>query len=149
MFFVSKLLKSYETLVISYCRALTEHLTHTHLPGLSSVDQMHLLAIADTLSHFSSDVMDKLAQANAGSFHSFKLSLSSYYNVKLIISAMQPCNNSVLSDSAAGGYATAAAGVETLDECGLRYLMAMKQHEYLSICLPPKQRMELKVCSFS
>lgn len=27
---------------------------------------MHLLAIADTLSHFSADVMDKLAQANAG-----------------------------------------------------------------------------------
>lgn len=35
--------------------------------GLSSVDQMHLLAVADTLSHFSSDVMDKLTQANAGS----------------------------------------------------------------------------------
>jgi hypothetical protein len=27
---------------------------------------MHLLAVADTLSHFSSDIMDKLAQANAG-----------------------------------------------------------------------------------
>ncbi|KIH57837.1 hypothetical protein ANCDUO_11970 [Ancylostoma duodenale] len=27
---------------------------------------MHLLAIADTLSHFSTDVMDKLTQANAG-----------------------------------------------------------------------------------
>ncbi|KAJ1356069.1 hypothetical protein KIN20_013693 [Parelaphostrongylus tenuis] len=41
-------------------RVLTELLTHTHLPGLSSVDQMHLLAIADTLSHFSTNVMDKL-----------------------------------------------------------------------------------------
>ncbi|KAJ1356068.1 hypothetical protein KIN20_013692 [Parelaphostrongylus tenuis] len=44
----------------------------------------------------------------------------------------------------AGGYAAAASGIETVDECGLRYLMAMKQHEYLLLCLPIKQRMELK-----
>ncbi|EPB75130.1 hypothetical protein ANCCEY_05799 [Ancylostoma ceylanicum] len=104
-------------------RLLTELLTHTHLPGLSSVDQMHLLAIADTLSHFSTDVMDKLTQANA---------------------AMQPAVPSVLGDATAGGYATAASGIETVDECGLRYLMAMKQHEYLLVCLPMKQRVELK-----
>ncbi|KAK6760766.1 hypothetical protein RB195_022003 [Necator americanus] len=109
-------------------RLLTELLTHTHLPGLSSVDQMHLLAIADTLSHFSTDVMDKLAQANA---------------------ALQPVVPSVLGDSSAGGYATAASGMETVDECGLRYLMAMKQHEYLLVCLPIKQRMELKKVGLS
>ncbi|CAI5454853.1 unnamed protein product [Caenorhabditis angaria] len=109
-------------------RKLTELLTHTHLPGLSSVDQMHLLAIADTLSHFTSDVIDKLTQANA---------------------AMQPVVQSVLGDATAGGYATAAAGVETVDECGLRYLMAMKQHEYLLVCLPFKQRMELKKLGLS
>lgn len=44
---------------------LSDLLGYIHLPGLSSVDQMHLLAIAATLSHFSSDVMDKLTQANA------------------------------------------------------------------------------------
>lgn len=48
-----------------HSRALTELLTHTHLPGLSSVDQMHLLAMADTLSQFSQSAMDKLVQANA------------------------------------------------------------------------------------
>lgn len=47
-------------------RKLADLLTHTHLPGLSSVDQMHLLAIADTLSHFTSNVKDKIEQANAG-----------------------------------------------------------------------------------
>lgn len=43
--------------------------------GLSTVDQMHLLAIADTISHFSADAMDKLAQANAGIvlYHQFLL----------------------------------------------------------------------------
>ena len=62
--------------------ALTELLTHIQLPGtraracnahvhsatlvgLSSVDQMHLLAVANTISHFSSNVIDKLVQANA------------------------------------------------------------------------------------
>uniref|UniRef100_A0A0K0DNJ9 WD_REPEATS_REGION domain-containing protein n=1 Tax=Angiostrongylus cantonensis TaxID=6313 RepID=A0A0K0DNJ9_ANGCA len=84
---------------------------------------MHLLAIADTLSHFSTNAMDKLTQANA---------------------AMKPVIPSVLGDSMAGGYAAAASGIETVDECGLRYLMAMKQHEYLLLCLPIKQRMELK-----
>lgn len=38
-----------------------------------------------------------------------------------------------------------SAGVETVDECGLRYLMAMKQHEYLLLCLPYKQKIELRV----
>ncbi|CAJ0959160.1 unnamed protein product, partial [Mesorhabditis belari] len=110
-------------------RALTEHLTHAHLPGLSSVDQMHLLAISDTLSHFSPDVMDKLTQANA---------------------SMKPAARSVLGEHAqAGGYAAAAGGVDTVDECGLRFLMAMKQHEYLLICLPLMQRQQLKVKGLS
>lgn len=104
-------------------RMLTELLTHTHLPGLSSVDQMHLLAIADTLSHFSADVVDKLTQANAAS---------------------QGTSSPVLGHFSAGGYATAASGIETVDECGLRFLMAMKQHDYLLLCLPINQRMELK-----
>ncbi len=49
-----------------HCRRLTQYLTHVHLPGLSSVDQMHLLAVADTVSSFSADAIDKLAHVNAG-----------------------------------------------------------------------------------
>uniref|UniRef100_A0AC35TZX5 WD_REPEATS_REGION domain-containing protein n=1 Tax=Rhabditophanes sp. KR3021 TaxID=114890 RepID=A0AC35TZX5_9BILA len=105
-----------------HTRQLTELLTHTHLPGLSSVDQMHLLAIADTLSHFSSDVMDKLTQANA---------------------ELEPEKAVFFNDSAAG-YATAGAGVDTIDECGLRFLMALKQHEFLLKCLPMNQRHMLR-----
>ena len=47
-----------------HCRLLTRYLTHMHLPGLSSVDQMHLLAVADTLANFSADAIDKLTLAN-------------------------------------------------------------------------------------
>jgi len=123
-----------------HSRILTETLTHTHLPGLSSVDQMHLLAIADTLCHFSSDVMDKLAQANA-----------SLQPVLVSTLGRRGCGwvpvcltREYIGDTAAAGYATASMGVETVDECGLRFLMAVKQHEYLCLCLPLKQRQALK-----
>lgn len=102
---------------IRHNQLLTDLLTHTHLPGLSSVDQMHLLAIADTISHFSSNIMDKLAHANA---------------------SLQQSNSTSM------GYATPTMGIDTVDECGLRFLMAMKQHEYLLLCLPLKQRKLLK-----
>ncbi|CAD5215760.1 unnamed protein product [Bursaphelenchus okinawaensis] len=107
-----------------HSRALTEMLTHTHLPGLSSVDQMHLLAVADTLSQFSPSVMDKLVQVNA---------------------PLKPEQKSSLIDTAASGYASSSTGIETVDECGLRFLMAMKQHDYLLLCLPRGQRQKLRV----
>uniref|UniRef100_A0A914YLS6 RAVE complex protein Rav1 C-terminal domain-containing protein n=1 Tax=Panagrolaimus superbus TaxID=310955 RepID=A0A914YLS6_9BILA len=100
-----------------HCRILTELLTHMQLPGLSSVDQMHLLSIADTLSHFSSSTIDRLIQANA---------------------AFNTSNHATASE------AGTSKGVESVDECGLRFLMAMKQHEYLLRCLPLKQRQQLR-----
>lgn len=36
-------------------------LTHTHLPGLSSLDQMHLLALADTVSTSKTDFAERFA----------------------------------------------------------------------------------------
>ena len=36
-------------------RLLTRHLTHTQLPGLSSLDQMYLLALADTVANTKVD----------------------------------------------------------------------------------------------
>lgn len=38
---------------------LTRFLTHSHLPGLSSLDQMHLLALADTVASFNTAVADR------------------------------------------------------------------------------------------
>ncbi|KAI6176952.1 hypothetical protein M3Y97_00854600 [Aphelenchoides bicaudatus] len=107
---------------------LSDLLGYIHLPGLSSVDQMHLLAIAATLSHFSSDVMDKLTQANA---------------------SFQPSQQTTLVDTGASGYAASSGlGIETVDECGLRFLMAMKQHEYLLKHMP-KQRNRLRTRGMS
>lgn len=36
-------------------------MTHTHLPGLSSLDQMHLLALADTVSTCNTVFSDRFA----------------------------------------------------------------------------------------
>lgn len=41
-------------------RILSRLLTHTHLPGLSSLDQMHLLALADTVSTCDADFTERL-----------------------------------------------------------------------------------------
>ncbi|CAG9818898.1 unnamed protein product [Phaedon cochleariae] len=42
-------------------RILSRLLTHTHLPGLSSLDQMHLLALADTVSTCDTDLAEHFA----------------------------------------------------------------------------------------
>lgn len=42
-------------------RILSRLLTHTHLPGLSSLDQMHLLALADTVSNCNTDFAERFA----------------------------------------------------------------------------------------
>ena len=42
-------------------RLLSRLLTHTHLPGLSSLDQMHLLALADTVSTCNTVFSDRFA----------------------------------------------------------------------------------------
>lgn len=47
-------------------------------------------------------------------------------------------------NDAGSGYAATARGIESVDECGLRFLMAMKQHEYLLLCLPLLQKKVLK-----
>jgi hypothetical protein len=110
------------------------------------MDQMHLLAIADTISHFSSDV-DKLEQfasmpadASGGAADSSRnVSLSNDYG-----GGSHP--------SMGGGGAVnqrVALGNATVDECGIRFLMAKKQYEYLLRCLPPAQRKKLHLTGLS
>ena len=40
---------------------LVKHLTHTHLPGLSSLDQMYMLALADTVANTRLDFTENTA----------------------------------------------------------------------------------------
>ncbi|XP_078694772.1 dmX-like protein 2 isoform X2 [Branchiostoma floridae x Branchiostoma belcheri] len=81
-----------------HARILTNHLTHSRLPGLSSLEQMQLLAVADTLAHTRTEFSE--------------------------------------------GTST-TANSETVDGCGLRYLIAMRHHLYLLRSLPPVQRAQV------
>ncbi|XP_034672177.1 dmX-like protein 2 isoform X1 [Drosophila subobscura] len=93
---------------------LSRLLTHTHLPGLSSLDQMHLLALADTVATCNTDFSDKFA-ADMGK-----------------------------NASTSGVPKEGATATESLDDCGLRFLLAMKHFTYLLRCLPLQQRAQFQ-----
>lgn len=96
-------------------RLLTKLLTHSHLPGLTSLDQMHLLALADSLSSFSE--IDHNKTSNSGS------------NTNI---------GNVMDDQ------QMTITANSLDDCGLRYLLNMRHHIYLLKCLSLKQRSTLQ-----
>lgn len=100
-------------------KLLTRVLTHTHLPGLTNVDQMHLLAVADAVALFDASASD--------------------YN-----DLQDDDLDSHSQNGTTGGAVTTNIAIDSLDDKGLRFLTAMRQHVYLSRCLPMKQRAELQ-----
>ena len=87
-------------------------LTHKHLPGLSSLDQMHLLALADTVANCHTDELsDKFRMQN-----------------KTINDPNEDNSNTLTADN--------------LDDCALRFLLAMKHYNYLIRYLPLTQRVQ-------
>ncbi|XP_062621591.1 dmX-like protein 2 [Saccostrea cucullata] len=93
----------------NHSQVLMKHLTHTQLPGLTSVDQMYLLAIADTVANNKIDFTDKFEVEKP------------------------PASGDLDKES-----------TETIDNCGLRFLLAMKNHIYLVRTLQPRQRAALQ-----
>lgn len=98
---------------------LSRLLTHTHLPGLSSLDQMHLLALADTVSTCNTDFAERFAIDAA----------------KTAIAKENLTGNPSDSEN---------ASTDSLDDCGLRFLLAMKHFSYLLRCLPLAQRTQFQ-----
>ncbi|XP_076849811.1 dmX-like protein 2 isoform X3 [Brachyhypopomus gauderio] len=82
-----------------HAQVLSSHLMHSSLPGLTRLEQMFLVALADTVATTSAEVR--------------------------------------------GGTGKQYAGGEALDECGLRYLLAMRLHTCLLTSLPPLYRIQL------
>lgn len=98
---------------------LSRLLTHTHLPGLSSLDQMHLLALADTVSTCNTDFAERFAIDAA----------------KTAIAKENLTGNANDSEN---------MSTDSLDDCGLRFLLAMKHYSYLLRCLPLSQRAQFQ-----
>ncbi|XP_033181830.1 LOW QUALITY PROTEIN: dmX-like protein 2 [Anabas testudineus] len=82
-----------------HAQVLSSHLMHSSLPGLTRLEQMFLVALADTVATTSAEVTRSTDQQYTGG--------------------------------------------EALDECGLRYLLAMRLHTCLLTSLPPLYRMQL------
>nr|XP_020496876.1 dmX-like protein 2 isoform X4 [Labrus bergylta] len=82
-----------------HAQVLSSHLMHSSLPGLTRLEQMFLVALADTVATTSAEVASSTDQKYTGA--------------------------------------------EALDECGLRYLLAMRLHTCLLTSLPPLYRMQL------
>ncbi|XP_022257757.1 dmX-like protein 2 isoform X5 [Limulus polyphemus] len=99
---------------------LTKLLTHTHLPGLSSLDQMHLLALADTVSSFSTTLSDRFN-----------------FDQEKQVSAKDTLSNKLDGMNI-------QALTESLDDCGLRFLLAMRHYTFLLRCLKIAQRAQLQ-----
>uniref|UniRef100_A0A3B4BG79 RAVE complex protein Rav1 C-terminal domain-containing protein n=1 Tax=Periophthalmus magnuspinnatus TaxID=409849 RepID=A0A3B4BG79_9GOBI len=78
-----------------HAQILSSHLLHSSLPGLTRMEQMSLMALADTIATTSTDLKD-------------------------------------------------CQGGETLDECGLKFLLAVRLHTFLSTSLPPAYRLQLR-----
>lgn len=98
---------------------LSRLLTHTHLPGLSSLDQMHLLALADTVSTCNTDFAER-----------FAIDAAKTAMAKENLTGNPSDSENVSTDS--------------LDDCGLRFLLAMKHFSYLLRCLPLAQRTQFQ-----
>lgn len=99
-------------------RLLSRLLTHTHLPGLSSLDQMHLLALADTVSTCNTDFAERFA--------------------------IDAAKNAIAKENLTGIPEGGEVSTDSLDDCGLRFLLAMKHYNYLIRCLPLAQRAQFQ-----
>uniref|UniRef100_A0A8C5PMH0 Dmx like 2 n=1 Tax=Leptobrachium leishanense TaxID=445787 RepID=A0A8C5PMH0_9ANUR len=82
-----------------HASVLSSHLMRSSLPGLTRLEQMFLVALADTVATTSTE----------------------------------------LGESRSNNY----SGGDNLDECGLRYLLAMRLHTCLLTSLPPLYRLQL------
>ncbi|XP_062854976.1 dmX-like protein 1 isoform X2 [Trichomycterus rosablanca] len=81
-----------------HAQVLSRHLLHSSLPGLTRMEQMSLMALADTIASTSTDTGESQGKSQGG---------------------------------------------ETLDECGLKFLLAVRLHTFLLTSLPPAHRAQL------
>lgn len=99
-------------------RLLSGLLTHTHLPGLSSLDQMHLLALADTVASCNTDFAERFV--------------------------IDAAKNAIARENLTGVPDPENISSDSLDDCGLRFLLAMKHFSYLLRCLPLRERTQFQ-----
>lgn len=93
------------------CKLLIEYLTCVHLQGLTSIDQMYLVALADTVANVRCDNINMAGNTN--DMFAKKDSSSNTTN-------------------------------QIVDNCGLKFLLALRSYNYLIRTLPAPNRAELR-----
>ena len=111
-----------------HCKVINEFLTRNQLPGLNSLHQMELMALADTLNLANSSNL----QQPASNEKSSAINLS----------------------AGERGYALSGSGAGSLDSCGIRFIMAVHNHLCLLNSLPAANRsvlmkQGLSTCQFA
>ncbi|XP_070175544.1 dmX-like protein 2 isoform X2 [Littorina saxatilis] len=97
----------------AHSKVLSKQLMRISVPGLNSLDQMYLVAMADTVAHCKMDFADRFTESKEGSL----------------------ANESQVDVNQA---------TESMDDCGLRFVLAMRQHVYLLSTLPRVNRILLQ-----
>jgi len=105
------------------CKLLIEYLSYARLEGISSIDQIHLVAIADTVANIKCDV----------TFNSQNI-----FHRKKFISQQKSFD--VMGDEQNEDENL----TPTVDMCGFKFLLAMRSYNYLLRTLPDRDRDFLK-----
>lgn len=118
---------------VAQAKLLSSCLAKTQLPGLTSLDQLYLLTLAEDIGSTKVEI---------GSFSHEEKDEESTFQV-----TNRMTTNSFTSGDG-GGYAnvdrlTTGSGAESVDDCGLRFLLAMRLHIGLNRSLPPRYRASL------
>jgi hypothetical protein len=111
------------------CKILNEYLTRVHLKGLDSIDQMYLVALADTVANVKCDVTFSVDED--------MFAKREYSQVVAAATQQQPQRRSsiIVSD-----HSTNDTASQILDNCGLKFLLALRHYNYLLRTLPIANR---------
>ena len=99
------------------CKLLTEYLTTFQLSGLTTIDQIYLVALADTVANVKCDV-------------NFDHEEDLFKKKEFLENSGSAENTTMVS--------------QIVDNCGLKFLLALKSYNYLMRTLPDTNRDKLK-----
>lgn len=105
------------------CRLLIEYLSFVQMNGLTSIDQMYLVALADTVTNVKCDV-------NFGRDEDLFTRKAAFITGSTFDSASSDLSSQMTN--------------QIVDNCGFKFLLALRSYNYLMRTLPIKNRESLR-----
>ncbi|XP_048584043.1 dmX-like protein 2 isoform X2 [Nematostella vectensis] len=126
---------------LAQARQLSYQLTRKQLPGLTSIEQLELLALADTFATTKLDLEESPDAIERGLSFA-KREVDGIGAVGGLMGGPGGGGGGYATTGSIG--ATAGSGGDVVDECGLRFLLALRHHTCLMRSLPLMQRAVLE-----